>query len=129
MLLNIHHLGIVVDVTLYTVPLYKVRAYNYVVSDDVLINGEALNWARTSDQITFYWFPSFKQVVVANLTFVPSDTPGNAFSNAIAPPSFGFFNFNANRAKEIIYGLATSDCAVASSFGKKKLFFHFFLLL
>lgn len=119
---ELHHvvLGIVVDITFFTVPLYKVLAHNYVVSDDVLTNGVALNWAKESDQITFYWFPSFKEVVVANLTFVPANTPGSAISNAISPPTYGYFNFIATKAKETAYDLTSSECAAASGLGKKK---------
>lgn len=114
----INYLGVVVDITLYTVPLYKVLAHNYVVSDDILTNGTALDWARTSDQITFYWFPAFKEVVVANLTFVSADTPGEARSNAISPASYGYFNSIGTRAKETAYDLSTSECAAASGLGK-----------
>lgn len=106
------------DITLFTVPLYKVKAHNYVVSDEVLTNGDALKWARTADQITFYWFPAFKEVVVANLTFVSADTTGNATSNAISPPSYGYFNFFGNKAKELAYTLTSSECAAASALGK-----------
>lgn len=105
------------DVTLYTVPLYKVLAHNYVVPDDVLTNGVALNWAKTTDQINFFWFPAFKEVVVANLTFVPVEENGNAFSNAIAPTTYGLFNFVVNKAKEIAYDLSSSECAAASALG------------
>ncbi len=94
-------------------------AHNYVVSDEVLTNGVALNWAKTADQITFYWFPAFKHVVVANLTFVSADTDGNAFTNAISPRAYGYFNFIAKKAKEIAYGLATTDCTLSSSLGNK----------
>lgn len=107
-----------VDITLYTVPLYKVLAHNYVASDEILINGDAVNWAKTADQITFYWFPAFGQVVVANLTFVPVETAGNAFSNAISPPSYGYFNYIAKKTKETAYDLTSSDCSLASSLGK-----------
>lgn len=106
------------EITLYTVPLYKVLAHNYNVTDEILMNGEALNWARTSDQITFYWFPSFKEVVVANLTFVPCDTPGEAISNAISPPTYGYSNLAGNKAKEVAYRLTSNECAAASGVGK-----------
>lgn len=106
------------DITLTTVPLYKVLAHNYVVPDDILTNGVALNWVETSDQITFYWFPAFSIVVVANLTFVRVDTTGNALSNAISPPTYGSFNFIFARAKEVVDKLSTSDCTAASSLGK-----------
>lgn len=105
------------DVTLFTVPLYKVLAHNYIVDDEVLTNGVASNWAKNSDQLNFYWFPAFNEVVVANLTFVPVDTPGEALSNAIAPPSYGYFNLILNKAKEIAYDLTSNECAAASALG------------
>ncbi|KAJ6637361.1 L-gulonolactone oxidase [Pseudolycoriella hygida] len=70
--------GIIVDLTFRTVPLYKVRSEVYVESDEVLENGEAINWARTSDQLTFYWFPSIDEVAVSNMSFVAAETVGNA---------------------------------------------------
>lgn len=103
--------------TLYTVPLYKVLGHNYVVSDTVLTNGEALNWAKTTDQITFYWFPLFKEVVVVNLTFVAFDTTGDAFTS-IVPPSYGYFNFVVKKAAEVAFTLTSSKCEAASSLGK-----------
>lgn len=107
------------DITFYTVPLYKVRAYNYIESDEVLTNGVALNWAKTTDQITIHWFPSFHEVVVANLTFVPVHTPGIAWSNAIVPSTYDNFNLISTIAKEVSMGLASSECAAASTLGMK----------
>lgn len=103
--------------TLYTVPLYKVRAHNYIVSDTILTDGRAQNWARTADQIVLYWFPSLKEVIVANLTFVPADTPGTAFSS-ILPASTGFFNLIIKKTKETVYSITSSECAAASALGK-----------
>lgn len=102
---------------MYTVPSYKVYAHNYVVSDNVFSNGVAINWARATDQIMFSWFPSSGQVVVSNMTFVSVDTDGMSYSNAVASPSYGGFNFVAVRAKEITYDLATSECSLASTLG------------
>lgn len=105
------------DITLFTVPLYKVLAHNYIVSDEVLTNGAALKWAKTADQITLHWFPAFKEVVVANLTFVDVNTPGNAWTNAIVPPTYDNFNLIGSIAKEIAFGLTSSTCAAASTVG------------
>lgn len=110
-------LGIVVYITLYTVPLYKTRAHNYVVPDDVLTNGVAINWARTTDQISLYWFPTFKEVVVANWTIVDVNTPGNAWTNDHVPPTYDNFNILTNLLKEIIFGLTSDPCALANSLG------------
>lgn len=107
------------DITLNTVPLYKVRGLNYVAPDEVLTNGVALNWAQTTDQITIHWFPSFNEVVVANLTFLPVDTPGKAWTNAIVPSTYDNFNLIGSIGKEIAMGLTSSTCAAASTLGKK----------
>ncbi|XP_037051389.1 L-gulonolactone oxidase-like [Bradysia coprophila] len=116
---NLGLLGILVEITLYTVPLYKVLAHNYVVSDEILTDGTALNWARNSDQITFYWFPAFQQVVVANLTFVSASSPGEAYTNAVAPRTYGYFNYIATKSKEFAYDLTSSQCTLASTLGNK----------
>lgn len=105
------------DVTLYTVPLYKTLAHNYPVSDDVLTNGVAINWAQTTDQLSFYWFPAFKEVVVANWTIVDANMPGNAWTNDHVPSSYESLNVLATLAKEIIFGLTSNTCALANSLG------------
>lgn len=110
-------LGIVYDITLYTVPLYKTLAHNYAVSDDVLTNGVAKYWAQTSDQISFYWFPAFKEVIVANWTIVDPETPGNAWTNDHVPPTYANFNVIVSFLKEVVFGLTSSTCALANSLG------------
>lgn len=127
MFLKIDFEGIVVDVTVYTVPLYKTRAHNYVVPDESLTNGVGINWAKTTDQIAFYWFPAFHEMVVANWTIVDVNTPGNAWTNDHVPSSYASFNALATFAKEIIFGLTSSTCAVANSLGMfvKKVFLLF----
>lgn len=122
---------------MYTVPLYKTLAHNYVVPDDILTNGVGVNYAKTTDQIAFYWFPAFHEVVVSNWTIVDVNTPGNAWTNdhvklfkrsvlAIqssnviiiqVPSSYATFNKIATIGKEIIFGLTTSTCALANSLG------------
>lgn len=114
-----------VDITLYTVPLYKTLAHNYVVPDDVLTNGVGINWAKTTDQIAFYWFPAFHEVVISNWTIVDVDTPGNARTNDHVPSSYASFNAIAAIGKEIIFGLTSSTCAVANSLGESVNLFSF----
>lgn len=104
------------DVTLNTVPLYKVKAHNYIVSDEILTNGEAINWARSSDQIMFSWFPTFNEVVVLNYTFVPAKTPGNARSQLI-PISSTETSVFSTLYKESAFNLSTSACTKASALG------------
>lgn len=106
------------DVTLFTVPLYKVLAQNYVVSDDVLTNGQALEWLAT-DQIMYYWFPTFKQVIVSNLTFVSINTPGNAWTN-IVPPTSDAFNIGATTTTSTAYNLISTTVASAATLGITK---------
>lgn len=98
-------------------PLYKTRAYNYLVSDAILTNGVAINWARTTDQIAFYWFPTFEEVVVANWTIVDVNTPGNAWTNDHVPSTYENFALIAAVAKEAAFSLTTSTCALANSLG------------
>lgn len=113
-------LGVVVDVTLNTVPLYKVKSQTFVASDDVLTNGEAINWAKTSDQLTLYWFPSIAEVVVSNMSVVPAETAGNV-------KLFMSTTFESNVLntiyKESAFNLSASDCTAASSLGKTMLHF------
>lgn len=106
-----------VDVTLYTVPLYKTLAYNHVVPDEILTNGVGSNWAKSTDQIAFYWFPAFHEVVVSNWTIVDVNTPGNAWTNDHVPSSYASFNALSTFGEKIIFGLTSSTCAVANSLG------------
>lgn len=110
-------LGIVVKVTLATVPLYKTLAHNYVQSDVALTNGDAMNWAKTTDQIALYWFPALNEIVVANWTIVDVQTVGNAFTNDHVPSTYENFAAIASVTKEFVFGLTTSTCALANSLG------------
>lgn len=105
------------DITLYTVPLYKTVAHNYAVPDDVLTNGVAKYWAQTTDQISFYWFPAFQEVVVANWTIVDVETPGDAYTNDHVPPTYDNFNVLTHYLKEIVFDLTASTCALANTLG------------
>lgn len=109
--------GIVVDVTLYTVPLYKTRAYNYVVSDEALTNGSALEWARTTDQISLYWFPAFNELVVSNWTIVDVNTSGNAFTYDHTTPTYDSLMLIAAKARETAFDLTATACSLASTTG------------
>lgn len=55
-------LGIIVNVTLATHPMYKVTALNTIVNDDILLNGQLVDMVRNSDQTTVYWFPAISSV-------------------------------------------------------------------
>lgn len=100
-----------------TVPLYKTRAYNHVVTDEVLTNGVAINWAKTTDQIAFYWFPTFNELVVSNWTIVDVNTPGNAWTNDHVPSTYENFALIAAVAKEAAFSLTSSSCELANSLG------------
>lgn len=104
-------------VTLATVPLYKTRAYNYVVSDEILTNGVAIKYAKATDQLAFYWFPALEEVVVANWTIVDVNTAGNAWTNDHVPSTYENFAKIAAVAKEASFRLTTSTCALANSVG------------
>jgi len=85
-------LGIVLSVTLRTEPMYKVRANNYVVSDETLLDGSFVDMVTSTDQISLYWFPSVHQVVVANWTIVGIETEGEAWTNDHVPSTYTTFN-------------------------------------
>jgi FAD/FMN-containing dehydrogenase len=55
-------LGIILKVTLRTHPLYKLMAYNYVDTDEMLFNGKVVSMAQETDQLSIYWYPSFRKV-------------------------------------------------------------------
>lgn len=90
-----------------------------MVSDAILTNGVALNWAKTTDQIAFYWFPALEEVVVANWTIVDVNTAGNAWTNDHVPSMYENFALIASVAKEAVFSLTTSTCTLANSLGIK----------
>lgn len=110
--------GIVVDVTFKTVPIYKVRAHNYLASDEILTNGVAVEWAKKADQLMFYWFPPFNEVVVLNYTFISPSEPGKAY-NHLVPVSTYATNVFVTQYKELAYNLSDSDCPQASELGNE----------
>ncbi|KAL1914676.1 uncharacterized protein VTP21DRAFT_8087 [Calcarisporiella thermophila] len=76
-------LGIIVDVTLSVVPQYKISIHNYRVSQDILLNGQALTMARKFDFFQLWWFPSTRSVVVSAGNYTTSKADGNAKMNLI----------------------------------------------
>lgn len=104
------------DLTLYTVPLYKVHGFHYIESDDVLTNGVADNWVKITDQIHFHWFPAFNEVVVVNYTFVPVETRGTARTK-IGYPTSDTFNLIATNVANIAMSLTSSQWTAASTLG------------
>lgn len=108
--------GIVVNITLDTVPLYKVHAHSYVTNDEILTNGVAANWAEITDSVMYLWFPAFNEVVVGNLTFVSATTPGTA-KNKMAFPTSDAYNLVATNAKNVAMTLTSSECTAASTLG------------
>lgn len=105
-----------VNITLDTVPLYKVHAHSYVTSDDILTNGVATHWAEITDSMMYFWFPAFNEVVVGNLTFVSAAYPGTA-KNKLAYPTSDAYNLIATTAKNAAMTLTSSECAAASTLG------------
>lgn len=112
-------LGVLLKVTLYTVPLYKTLASNFLISDEILTNGKAITMAKNSDQLAFYWFPEFSEVVVANWTIVDVNTIGNAYTYDHVPSVYKGFAFATTIAKEAAFSLTSSTCALASSVGTR----------
>jgi len=77
-------LGVILDVTLKTVPLFKMSVTNYVESETILLDGTALDWAQQHDWFEMWWFPSTKTVVVSKGVYTDNMTaPGNASTNLI----------------------------------------------
>ena len=70
-----------------------------------MYDGTVARWARDSDQLCLYWFPSFDHVVVANFTIVPLTAPGNANSNAIVHSTFASFNVYTTVLMELAQSL------------------------
>lgn len=108
-------LGIVVEVTLQTVPIYKVLGHNYVTSDVVLTNGQVVEWVKKTDQLLLSWFPAFNEVVVVNQTFVPATEKGKARSRLFS--SSPEANAFAAQYKELAFNLSNSECANSSALG------------
>lgn len=111
-------LGVLLSVTFYTVPLYKTLAHNRIVSEDILLNGEAIKMARNADQMALYWFPEFKEVIIANWTIVDESTEGNAFTYDHVPSIYRETALVAATAFESAFSLTSSTCTLASSIGK-----------
>jgi hypothetical protein len=78
-------LGVIMDVTLKTVPLFKQTVKNYVESESILFDGRALMWAKELDWFEMWWFPSSKNVIVSkgNYTNEMDSSIGNATTNLI----------------------------------------------
>ncbi len=110
-------LGVILTATLYTSPLYKTLANNYVVSDEILTNGTAIEMARKADQMSLYWFPEFKEVVVADWQIVDENTLGNAYTYDHVPSTYRETATVVFIAKEAGFDLATSTCALANAVG------------
>lgn len=82
-------LGAIVDVTLKTVPLFKMTVYNHPESEAVLFDGSVLEAARLHDWYALWWFPSSKSVVISKGIYFSTSTreeviqEGNAVTNFI----------------------------------------------
>lgn len=85
--------------------------------DEILTNGNAVNMAKITDQISLYWFPEFKEVVVANWTIVDQKCPGTAYTNDHTPSVYNNFALITSLVKEIAFSLTESTCAAANVLG------------
>lgn len=143
-------LGIIVKVTVYTVPLYKTLAHNYLINEEILTNGKAIEMAKNADQLALYWFPEFNEVIVANWTIVDVNTPGTAYTYDHVPSiyevtAFGvasnfffklkiIFKLNEHKtfspvAKEAAFSLTSSTCALANSVGTNEYYLSIAFLI
>lgn len=73
--------------------------------------------AKNKDQISLYWFPAFKEVVVAEWTIVNCDEPGEGYTNDHVPSTYSNFALISSLAKEIAFSLTESKCAAANTLG------------
>lgn len=105
------------EVTLNTVELFKTRAFNRAVHDDILTNGEVVKMAQKCDYMTLYWFPAFHEVVVSEWTLESKETPGTSYTNDHVPSLYSNFALIASLAKEVAFSLTESKCAVANTLG------------
>jgi hypothetical protein len=110
-------LGVVVDVTFKTAPMYKTRAINYVVDDTALTDGRVEEWARKTDQISIYWFPFLRELIIANWTIVPKDAVGKAWTYDHVPSTYEDSSLLLSIAMEKIFQLTESPCRLVSSTG------------
>jgi len=114
-------LGIVVDVTLQTVPLMKLTMKNELKSDSILIGRTIPEMASKFDVFQFWWFPNSDEIVTASGNFVSASTPGNAPSNFM----FNEMRFGIANARATFEFLASTRNTMAlesfAEFGKRPL--------
>lgn len=80
---NLGLLGIIYEVTLITIPQYKLHIQNTQLSDDVLWNGKIFESMVSTDWFQFWWFPSAKKVVLSEGIRVPLQASGNCQTHFI----------------------------------------------
>jgi len=82
-------LGIIVDITFPTVPLFKMTIQNRPMSDSILFNNSLPSLATQYDMFQAWWFPAAGQVVLGTGNYTSADTVGTATSNFIPnePPA------------------------------------------
>lgn len=81
-------LGVVIDVTLKTVPLFKMTVHNNIEAEAILLDGRAIQWAQDHDWFEMWWFPSDENVVVSRGNYTSDlSIPGNASTNFIPDES------------------------------------------
>lgn len=112
-------LGVVLSVTFHTVPIYKTLANNYITTEDILLNGQAIKMARETDQMSLYWVPEFKEVVVANWTIVDANTKGDAFTYDHVPSIYANTAAVVAKAAEAAFTLTSSTCPLANTIGRR----------
>jgi hypothetical protein len=81
--LNLGLLGIVVEVSLKTVPLFSISVETRLESDSMLFDNTAVTFAKTHNFFQLWWFPSSKDVVVLKGNNQTETVSGNASINLI----------------------------------------------
>ncbi|CAL8139498.1 unnamed protein product [Orchesella dallaii] len=88
-------LGIIYELTIKTVPQFKLHIRNYPVPDRILWSGgELTELIRSNEHFQFWWFPTAREVILSVGNSVPISTPGNCqtylISESPAGTSLGF---------------------------------------
>lgn len=77
------------DVTVRTVPLFKMSVRNSVENEAILLDGRAIQWANEHDWFEMWYFPSSRSVIVSKGNYTTEVETGNATTNLIPDQTSG----------------------------------------